>query len=143
MERRARLVSPCVSSPRLHEKANMLRHLAIAAFTLLCTATGSAAAELKILPSEVPLTGPHAGQRLLVVSEDGGRVTADLTGKAKFASSNPAVAKVDEDGSVRAVGDGQAVVTATDGQRQASTKVRVSGTKAAHTWSFRNHVIPV
>jgi hypothetical protein len=121
----------------------MLRLLAIATFTLLCTAGGAAAADLKILPADVTLTGPHAGQRLLVVAEDGGKVTADLTGRAKFASSNPEVAKIDEDGTVRAVGDGEALVTATDGQRQAAAKVRVSGTKAAHTWSFRNHVIPV
>src|SRR5690348_13191180 len=98
----------------------MLRPLAIAAFTLLCTAGGSAAADLKILPADIPLTGPHAAQQLLVVAEDGGRVTADLTAKARLTSSNPAVAKIDEDGSVRAVGDGEAVLTATDGKRQAA-----------------------
>ncbi len=121
----------------------MLRHLAITAFTLFCTASGAAAAELKILPADIPLTGPHAGQRLLVVREDGGKILADRTGKAKVASSNPAVAKVDEEGTVHAVGDGEAVLTATDGARQATAKVRVRGVKAPHTWSFRNHVIPV
>jgi hypothetical protein len=121
----------------------MMRHLAITAFTLFCAASGATAAELKILPADIPLTGPHAGQRLLVVAEDRGQVLADLTGKAKVTSSNPAVAKVDEEGNVRAVGDGEAVLTATDGSRQATAKVRVSGIKAPHTWNFRNHVIPV
>src|SRR5437660_6726862 len=105
----------------------MHRPLAIAAFTLLCTAGTSAAEELKILPADIPLTGPHAGQRLLVVREDGGKVLADLTGKAKVSSSDPAVAKVDEEGTVHAVGDGEAVLTATDGWRQATAKVRVRG----------------
>src|SRR5207249_6835950 len=36
-----------------------------------------------------------------------------------------------------------AVLTATDGRRQAAAKVRVAGTKAEHSWSFRNHIIPV
>jgi hypothetical protein len=121
----------------------MLRPLAIAAFTLLCTAGSAAAADLKILPADIPLSGPHAGQRLLVVAEDGGAVTADLTAKARLASSNPAVAKVDEDGVVRPVGDGEATITATDGKRHATAKVRVRGAKAEHTWNFRNHIIPV
>jgi hypothetical protein len=122
----------------------MVRHLAIAALTLICTATNRApAAELKILPPEIALSGPHAAQRLLVVSEDGGKVDGDLTGKAKLTSSNPAVAKVDEDGTVRATGDGEAILTATDGKRQATVKIQVSGTKAESTPSFRNHVIPV
>src|SRR5205085_4438635 len=72
-----------------------------------------------------------------------GKVDGDVTERAKFASSNPAVARVEEDGTVRAVGDGAAVITATEGKRQAAAKVRVVGAKAPFTWNFRNHVIPV
>jgi hypothetical protein len=111
--------------------------------TLLGTPGVSSAADLKILPADIPLTGPHAGQRLLVVSADGASVSADLTGKVKLTSSNPAVAKVDEEGTVRAVGDGEAVITTRDGARTATATVRVRGVTAPHTWSFRNHVIPV
>ena len=93
----------------------MLRYFSLSALALLCGAGGPFAAELKILPADIPLSGPHAGQRLLVVREDGGKVLADLTGKAKVSSSNLAVAKVDEEGTVHAVGDGEAVLTATDG----------------------------
>src|SRR5262249_41173397 len=60
-------------------------------------------------------------------------------------SSNPAVATVDAAGIVRAVGDGEAVITATQGARPktATARVRVEKTKEPFTWSFRNHVIPV
>jgi hypothetical protein len=98
---------------------------------------------LKVLPSEVELTGPHASQRLLVLSDAGGRMVGDLTERAKFASSNPAVASVDEDGEVRAVADGDALITATSGAKHATAAVHVRKVKEPFTWSFRNHVIPM
>jgi hypothetical protein len=102
----------------------------------------AAAADLKILPSEMSLTGPHARQRLLVLAEEDGKIVGDLTVKVELASSNPAVAIL-KDGAVQAVGDGEAVVTATHNGRQATAKVKVTATKAPITRSFRNHVIPV
>src|SRR5262249_47987480 len=101
------------------------------------------AAELKLHPSAVALTGPHASQRLLVVAEEDGKIIGDVTAKVKFVSSNPAIAAVDEEGTVRAVGDGEAVITATHGTEKTSIKVHVTKTKEPSTPSFRNHVIPV
>jgi hypothetical protein len=89
------------------------------------------------------LSGPQAGQRLLVLSEAGGRVVADLTGQAKFRSADPAVAAVDESGAVRAVGDGETVITASHGGRQATARVKVGKTQEPFSWTFRNHVIPL
>src|SRR5205814_856986 len=89
----------------------------------------STRADLKVLPPAVTLTGPHAAQRLLVVNETAGKVTADLTGHAKLTSSNPAVAAVDADGVVRAVADGEATITATHGKQQSNIKVQVVKTK--------------
>jgi hypothetical protein len=109
---------------------------------LFCTG-GAYAADIKLLPADVPLTGPHARQQLLVLSELGGQFVADLTDKAKFTSSNPAVVTVDETGLVRAAGDGEAVITATADGKQAIGKVHVAGLKAPFTWSYRNHVIPM
>jgi hypothetical protein len=100
------------------------------------------AAEVKILPAEITLSGPHDAQRLLVLEEQDGTVVADLTATAKVSSSNPKVAAVAE-GTVRPAGDGTAVLTASVGCRQATAKVKATGTTAPFTWSFRNHVIPV
>ena len=51
-------------------------------------------AELRILPADMTLTGPHGSQRLVVVAEKNSQATADLTHQARFTSSNPAVAAV-------------------------------------------------
>jgi hypothetical protein len=101
------------------------------------------AADLKLAPSDVVLTGPHASQRLLALSKTVGKVDGDHTERAKFSSSNPAVAAVDDSGMVRAVGDGEAIITATEGSTTATAIVRVTKVKEPFTWSFRNHVIPV
>ncbi len=111
--------------------------------TIVLLAASGATAELKVLPPAVVLTGPHATQRLLVVTAAAGRATADLTAQAKLTSSHPAVVKVDADGTLRAVADGEATITATHGQQQAAIKVKVIKTKTPFTWDFRNHVIPV
>jgi hypothetical protein len=101
------------------------------------------AAELRLLPADTTLVGPHAQQRLIVVAEDGGKVVGERTAQATFASSNPAVVNVDKTGTVRATGDGDAVITATQDGKQATARVKVTGAKESYTWSFRNHVIPL
>ncbi len=101
------------------------------------------AAELKILPADVTLTGPHARQRLLVLTEERGQVIGERTPLAKFTSAHPAVATVDASGVVRAVGDGETTITAVVDGKQAMAKVTVRKTKEPFIWSFRNHVIPM
>jgi Protein of unknown function (DUF1553)/Protein of unknown function (DUF1549) len=118
-----------------------LASLALACCLLCCVR--APAADLKVLPAEVDLTGPHASQRLIVLSDAGGQMVGDLTEQAKFSSSNPAVAAVDEGGVVRPVAGGEALITATVGGGQATAKVRVSKVKEPFAWSFRNHVIPI
>src|SRR6266516_4035185 len=51
--------------------------------------------EVKILPSDIPLTGPRASQRLVVEAlfDDGHQ--EDVTAQAKVSSSNPRVAALD------------------------------------------------
>jgi hypothetical protein len=103
----------------------------------------SMAGGLKLLPSETVLTGPHASQRLVVLTEDGGKAIADVTEKTQFISSNPAVAAVDSTGTVRAAGDGEAVITATLNDQRVTATVKVVRTKEPFAWSFRNHVLPM
>src|SRR5262249_8072331 len=113
---------------------------------ILCFALrqpGTFAAELKILPADVTLTGPHASQRLMVLAEESGQVVSERTPQAKFTSSHPTIATVDGGGIVRAAGDGEATITATVEDKQATVKVTVRKAKEPFAWSFRNHVIPM
>ncbi len=115
------------------------------AFTLVifASANDSSAADLKIFPADAVLTGPRASQRLIVLAESDGKIVGDLTSKAEFASSNDAVASVDQGGLVRPVADGEAVITASYEGQQATARVKVTKSKEPFTWSFRNHVIPM
>ena len=115
-------------------------------FLPLCVAFSQpriVAGELKILPANVILTGPHASQRLLVLAEQNGKTVGDQTPQAKFSSSNSAVATVDAAGVVRAAGDGEATIAADVNGKQTTVKVIVRDVKKPFTWSFRNHVIPL
>jgi hypothetical protein len=100
-------------------------------------------ADLKILPTDVTLTGPHTSQRLLVLAENDGQVIGDRTPHAKFTSAHPAVAIVGASGVVRAVGDGETTIAASVDGKQTTVKVTVNKAKEPSTWSFRNHVIPL
>src|SRR5256885_1367012 len=106
-------------------------------------ASSAVAADLRVEPAEVTLTGPHARQRPLVLEEQAGRVVGDRTAQARFTSSDVKVAAVAPDGTVRAVGDGQATVTAHLGRRSAAVQVTVGKVKGPFAWGFRNHVIPL
>jgi hypothetical protein len=115
---------------------------AVMLFPLLTISLASADG-LKVYPPDVGLTGPQATQRLIVLKEAGGKSVGDCTAEAKFASSNSAIASVDEAGVVKAVGDGEAVITVSRDEAQATIKVKVAGAKKPHVPSFRNQVIPM
>jgi hypothetical protein len=99
----------------------------------------ASAGELRVYPPEVTISGPNRVQQLLVVEEQDGRVVADHTAAAKYATSRGNVAKVDAAGLVAATGNGEASLTATVGDRSVTVKVTAS---AGADWTFRNHVIP-
>ena len=99
--------------------------------------------EVRVYPPQVALTGPHAAQRLVVVLATGEEATAERTAQAKFSSSNPAVAAVGADGTVRAVADGEATITATIEGKPTVVPVKVSRTKEPPADPFRNEIIPL
>src|SRR6266849_2956875 len=80
---------------------------------------------LRLLPADTVLTGPRASQRLIVLAEANGHFVGDLTSKADFATSNPAVATVDAGGKVQPLGDGETTITATFDGKLAIGKVKV------------------
>jgi hypothetical protein len=120
-----------------------MRYTLVAGLALLLPSLETRADDLHILPADTTLTGPQAGQRLVVVAEDSRQVVDDRTSKVEFASSNSAVATVDQGGMVRPVTDGEAIITASEEGRKATAHVKVVQTRAPFTWSFRNHVIPM
>ncbi|MCI0641714.1 MAG: DUF1553 domain-containing protein [Gemmataceae bacterium] len=120
----------------------MTRQLLVAAL-LSWSVPAVRAGELKIAPVDIVLTGPKATQQLLVLDHTALNVVGDVSRQAKFSSSAPNIAAVDADGVVRALGDGEATITAVVAEGQASTRVKVEKTAADFDWSFRNHVIPV
>src|SRR5690242_8384464 len=102
-----------------------MRNACYAILAAFAAARPAAGGDLRLLPGDVVLTGPHATQRLLVVEQEGGRAVGDRTPQARFQSAQPAVADVDAAGTVRAVGDGTTTITAAVEGRQAQVQVRV------------------
>src|SRR6187399_1052786 len=68
------------------------------------------ACSLRVEPPAVKLVGPRAEQSLLVTLIQPLGQERDATHKAKYTSSNPAVASVSPEGLVRIVGNGSAVI---------------------------------
>jgi hypothetical protein len=122
----------------------MNKPFAIALAVLLGSLSPSlGAAEIRVFPAKIVLSGPHAGQRLMVLAQAKDKFLGDLTARTKFTSSAPKVVAVDEAGTVRAVGDGQATITARCDGQETTAAVKVVRTREPFAWSFRNHVIPM
>lgn len=100
------------------------------------------AQSLKVLPGEVELSSKESRQQFLAEAANGG-FHEDWTRNAQWTSSNPKVATVDSTGMVLPVTDGEALITASANGQSATAKVRVKGSQAPFTFSFRNHVVPV
>ena len=77
------------------------------------------------------------------MDETAGRTTGDRTAEAKFASSDPKVATVDETGLVHPVGDGEATISASIPGGSAAAKVHVARAKDPTPPSFKVDVLPI
>jgi hypothetical protein len=106
-----------------------------------------AAEPLFVEPSESALVGPRARQALLVSEAEGqGSATParrDVTGRARFVSLHPQVARVTAEGVVLPVGDGTATIKVVIGERAALAAVEVRGVRRPRPVSFKNEVVPV
>jgi hypothetical protein len=111
---------------------------------LVSIAPGASAADLRVYPSDIVLSGPGSTQQLLVVEEESGRVVRDLTATAKFTipkGKRGSVVAVDAKGVVTAIDGGDFLITVTVGEKSVKVGGGV-GVRKAEEVSFRNHVIP-
>jgi hypothetical protein len=98
---------------------------------------------LLVYPTAIDLRGPQDRHHLLVtaVAADGRRT--DVTSRATFVSSRPAVVAVDAAGECVARGDGTTVVTASFEGSTAEVPVTVRDSEKARAPSFLNDVMPL
>jgi hypothetical protein len=98
---------------------------------------------IQILPSSLTITGPHAGQRLLVEGTFADGHQEDLTSRSTVTISNELVAKVEQGSIISPLGAGQATITAAIRGLRATAPLTIKDYSSARIWSFRNDVLPV
>jgi hypothetical protein len=99
------------------------------------------------VPAEVKLEGNFARVQLVIVqapaADQMNDRSADLTGQAKFVSSDPGIFTVSDRGLLVAVKDGQAKVTVTVGQTSREVPVTVTGVAEKPVIQFSEHITPI
>lgn len=130
-------LAACLVKGRRVVRPGRLRHLITAGLI-----ANAGAAELKLLPEQVTLDGMEARHGVLAVRMGDG--FAGPVEKVILRSSDADVARVDAEGVVVPVKDGEVTITATAADGAVATaQVTVKGMAGAHEWSFRNDVMPV
>ncbi len=94
---------------------------------------------ISLEPGTMVLQGPRSRQQLLVTGRYTGDEVRDLTTATSYASSNPAVAKI-EGAVVLPVGNGDCQITATVGGQTATVLCTVKQVEAPAPISFKNEV---
>ncbi len=100
---------------------------------------GSVSAEIAVFPDTVTLTGPEAGQRLLVQQVANGRVGRQIREGVTLTSSDSAIVAVEGD-RLKPVANGAAKITVNAEGATAAVDVTVNAMEQPHLWSFRNQV---
>jgi hypothetical protein len=128
-------------------RVSYLIAIAVFSFPALVRAVEPAAPatlrSLTVYPLRLELGGPRDEQRLGVLGERADGRYRDLIGEARFASSAPTVATVDSAGLVRAVKDGQTLITVQAGGKTTSVPVRVRSTATDVPVSFSREIVPL
>lgn len=104
----------------------------------LCVVSKTNAGPLSIQPESVSLSDPFARRQLLIESD--GR---DVTRDAKFVSSQPAIATVDDAGFVTPVADGSTEISVSVGGVTSKIPVKVSGTANGRSVDFSTEIVPL
>ncbi len=94
-------------------------------------------------PSNPLIFGAQLTQTLIVTGKYTDGSLRDLTRQASFTSSDPAVATVDPSGTVKAIKNGQAWITAKVGRLSARQTIRVQLADQKRAISFVNDIAPI
>src|SRR5262249_32806167 len=97
---------------------------------------------LTLYPAAVTLSGPRDEQYLGVLGEYSDGQRRDLSRVTSFRSSAPGVVRV-ENGVVRPVADGEALISVEFGGRTATVPVKVQGATVETPVNFTREVVPV
>src|SRR5262245_10443600 len=100
-------------------------------------------AHIILEPSNPIIFGANLTQTLIVTGKYSDGSLRDLTRQASFTSSDPAVATIDLSGTVRAIKNGQAWITAKVGRLSARQAVRVRLADQKRAISFVNDIAPI
>ena len=123
-------------SPRI--RTRKLREQILFLAVVLFAQTGFGAGPLIVQPASVTLADPFARRQLLVESE--GR---DATRVAKFTTSQPNVATVDESGYVLPIADGMTEISITLDGQTSKVPVTVKGMANARAVDFSTEIVPL
>ena len=114
----------------------------IASLLMLAVSLQAAPAKLTLYPQSVTLNSRESRQQLLAQASVDGK-GEDWTRNAIWTSSNPSIVEVDAAGMVAPKSDGEATITAKQGETSATLQVKVNGYTKPFAWAFREHVVPV
>ena len=103
-------------------------------------AIASAPVELRAVPASATLIGPRASQRIIVTGVWSEQDLRDVSTGTTWVSSDESVVTV-SGGIVRAIGNGEATVTAQLGERQASVEVSVQDFDKPTPVTFHTEVL--
>jgi hypothetical protein len=117
--------------------------LAVGVAAAHVSAAETTVSKLEIYPAKVRLCGAGAVQRLVILGVDTRGAKRDLTAQAKVASLSAARVRVDDDGSILPVADGNGEVVVRVGACEARVSVEVAKASLPRTVSFRNEVVPL
>lgn len=98
---------------------------------------------LVLVPREIELRGPESSAHVILQQNSGEVVRSQVREAIQWSVQDDGIARVDANGVVTPLTNGETVLTATFQQRSVTAKVKVSELDAPFQWSFRNHVQPV
>jgi hypothetical protein len=94
-------------------------------------------------PKEIRLDGPRDLKRLIVLGTYADSRQWDLTRAAQFTTSAPDIARIDANGLIAPVKDGQATITVQAGGRQTTVPVSVKNAASEAPVHFAREVAPI
>jgi hypothetical protein len=109
---------------------------------VLCALSTEEETGARLLPGDFTLSGPASRQTLVLERVEGGLYTGQIAKEVVYASSDPAVVRLEGNVAVP-VANGSATLTASGPGGRGSVRVTVRDLEKPFERSFRNHVQPI